>query len=159
MKAREYYDKGKEAYDNAQYAEAGRLLRKAAALGLRDALMFMAMKADELNNFGVMSDKYGNRMLANEYYQHAIELMPEDDDALLNLAQNYKDDGRLQDAISLCLDAIKISPRRYKGYLIIGDVFYRAGNFDRAAEWYVKAYNLGYQGIEEWLVKNGYLDI
>lgn len=157
MDAREYFEKGKEAFRNEQYAEAGKLLRKAGALGVRDALMFMAIKADELNNLGVMSDKRGNKMLANRYYKNAIQLMPEDDDALLNLAQNYKDEGRLQDAISLCLDAIKISPQRYRGYLIIGDVFYRVEDFDRAAEWYIKAYNYGYQGIERWLIENGYL--
>lgn len=157
MDAREYYKKGKEAYNNHQYAEAGELLRKASTLGIRDALLFMAMKADELNNLGVLEDKKGNKMLANKYYQQAIELMPEDDDALLNLAQNYTDEGRLQEAVSLCLRAIKISPQLYRGYLIIGDVFYQVGDFDRAAEWYIKAYHYGYQDIERWLMENGYL--
>lgn len=158
MDAKKIFEQGKDAYRNQQYVEAGELLRRAGALGMREALMFMAMKADELNNLGVMSDKRGNRIVANNYYQSAIELMPDDDDALLNLAQNYKDEGRLQDAISLCFKAIKVSPERYRGYLIIGDVFYRVGNFDKAAEWYIKAYNNGYQGIKRWLVENGYLD-
>lgn len=42
-------------------------------------------------------------MLANKYYQQAIELMPEDNDTLANLTLNYKDEGRLQESISLIL--------------------------------------------------------
>lgn len=150
------YVKGQKAFYNGEYGEAGEFLREAASLGLRDALLFMAQKADDLNNKGVIADKQGNQELANEYYRSAIELMPEDDDALLNLARNYKDEGRLQDAISLCLKAVKISPERYMSYAIIGDVFYRVGDFDRAAVWYKKAYKYGDREIGQWLINNGY---
>lgn len=156
VEANAYYVKGQKAFHNGEYEEAGEFLRKAASLGLREALFFMAQNADNLNNRGVMADKQGNRDLANVYYKSAIELMPEDDDALLNLARNYKNEGRLQDSISLCLRAMKISPERYMSYAIIGDVFYRVGNFDKAAEWYKKAYKYGDLEIGQWLIDNGY---
>lgn len=50
MDAKKIFEQGKDAYRNQQYVEAGELLRRAGALGMREALMFMAMKADELNN-------------------------------------------------------------------------------------------------------------
>lgn len=156
METNIYYEQGQKSFYNGEYKEAGNLLRKAASLGLRDALFFMAQKADELNNKGVLYDKQGNMELANRYYKFAIELMPEDDDALLNLARNYKKAGKLQEAISLCLKAIRISPERYMSYAIIGDVFYRAGDVDQAVEWYKKAYKYGDREIGQWLINNGY---
>lgn len=116
----------------------------------------MAKNADNLNNKGVAADSQGNRELANRYYKSAIELMPEDDDALLNLARNYKNEGRLQDAISLCLKAMEVSPERYMSYAIIVDVFYKVSDFDKAAEWYKKAYKYGDREIGQWLINNGY---
>ena len=156
IEANAYYVKGQRSFHNGEYVEAGTLLRKAASLGLREALFFMAKNADNLNNKGVMADNQGNRELANRYYKSAIELMPEDDDALLNLARNYKNEGRLQDAISLCLKAMEVSPERYMSYAIIGDVFYRVSDFDKAAEWYKKAYKYGDREIGQWLINNGY---
>lgn len=156
MQANAYYVKGQKAFHDGEYAEAGQFLREAASLGLQEALFFMAQNADNLNNKGVMADNQGNRTLANAYYKAAIELMPEDDDALLNLARNYKDEGRFQDAISLCLKAVKVSPEHYRPYAIIGDVFYRVGDFDKAAEWYKKAYKYGDREIGRWLINNGY---
>lgn len=156
IEANAYYVKGQKAFHNGEYEEAGIFLRKAASFGLQEALFFMAQNADNLNNKGVMADKQGNRSLANKYYKNAIALMPEDDDALLNLARNYKDEGRLQDAISLCLKAMEISPERYMSYAIIGDVFYRVGDLDKAAEWYKRAYKFGDLKIGQWLINNGY---
>lgn len=154
--ANAYYLIGQMAFHNGEYKEAGEFLRKAASLGLREALFFMAHNADDLNNRGVMANEQGNIELANVYYKSAIELMPEDDDALLNLALNYKNEGRLKESISLCLRAMKISPERYISYAIIGDVFYKVGNFDKAAEWYKKAYKYGDLEIRDWLINNGY---
>lgn len=156
VEAKACFVKGQKAFYDREYREAGAFLRKAASLGLRDALLFMAQKADELNNKGVIADKQGDRELANRYYISAIELLPEDDDALLNLALNYKSEGRLQDAVSLCLKAMKISPERYMSYAIIGDVFYRIGDVEQAAEWYKKAYKYGDREIGQWLINNGY---
>lgn len=150
------YVKGQKSFYDGKYKEAGELLRKATSLGIRDALLFMAQKADELNNKGVLYDKQGNHGLANRYYKFAIELMPEDDDALLNLALNYKNEGRLQDAVSLCLKAIKISPERYMSYAIIGDVFYNINDIEQAVEWYKIAYKYGDREIGQWLINNGY---
>nr|WP_303776565.1 tetratricopeptide repeat protein [Bacteroides intestinalis] len=157
MEANIYYEQGQRSFYNGEYREAGKLLREAASLGLRDALFFMAQKADELNNRGVLYDKQGNIELANRYYKFAIELMPEDDDALLNLARNYEKAGKLQESISLCLKAIRISPERYMSYAIIGDVFYYGtDDVEQAVEWYKKAYKYGDWEIGQWLINNGY---
>lgn len=156
IEANANYVKGQKAFQNGEYKEAGIFLRTAASLGLQEALFFMVQNADNLNNKGVMADKQGDRDLANRYYKDAIELMPEDDDALLNLARNYKDEGRFQDSISLCLKAMKISPERYMSYAIIGDIFYRLSDFDKAAEWYKKAYKYGDREIGQWLIDNDY---
>ena len=156
IKANDYYVQGQNAFHNGEYVKSGIYLRKAASLGLREALLFMAQNADVLNNKGVLADKQGNRELANQYYRYAIDLMPEDDDALLNLALNYKNEGRLQEAIDLCVRAMKISPERYMSYAIIGDVFYRIGELDKAVEWYKLAYKYGDQEIGQWLINNGY---
>lgn len=50
-----------------------------------------------------MMRKNLSQKLANKYYQQAIELIPEDNDTLANLTLNYKDEGRLQESISLIL--------------------------------------------------------
>ena len=102
IKANDYYVQGQNAFHNGEYVKSGIYLRKAASLGLREALLFMAQNADVLNNKEVLADKQGNRELANQYYRYAIDLMPEDDDALLNLALNYKNEGRLQEIHEKC---------------------------------------------------------
>lgn len=61
--------------------------------------MIIATQSDELNNAGCDNYEDGNIEKAIEYFIKALQIMPINDDALLNLARSYNRNGKYRDAI------------------------------------------------------------
>ena len=62
--------------------------------------------------------------------------------ALFNLGRLYSDDGRFEEAISAYKQAIETMPGYYQShslYNMMGEAFFKLGQFDQAETWYLKA--------------------
>ena len=117
----------------------------------------IAIETDRLNNLGVMAFKRGNIDMAISYYKQALDIMPQNDDALINLASCYNKTGQYDDAIQLCLSAIQIHPNRAEGYRTIGDSYYYQSDISNVIKWYREAASRGDTSTTNWLKSNGYL--
>ena len=115
-----------------------------------------AFETDRLNNLGVEEMKNGNISRAISYYKQALDVIPKNDDALLNLAICYNKMGQYNDAIQLCLKAIKIDPNRAGGYRTIGDAYFYQSDMYNVVKWYKEAANRGDASTANWLRNNGY---
>ena len=58
---------------------------------------------------------------------------------LNQLAQLYLVQGKLEDAIAVCEQALKISPKFAPAYKTLGNVFQAQGKLDEAKSWYLRA--------------------
>ena len=115
-----------------------------------------ASETDRLNNLGVDEMKNGNISMAITYYKQALDIMPQNDDALVNLAICYNKMGKFDDAIQLCLKAIQIDPDRAGGYRTIGDSYYYQSDVNNVIKWYKEAANKGDTSTANWLKVNRY---
>ena len=116
-----------------------------------------AFETDRLNNLGVAEFRKGNVSKAISYYKQALDVMPHNDDALINLASCYNKIGQYKDAFKLCLKAIQIDPNRAEGYRTIGDSFYCQSDFHNVIKWYGEAANRGDKSTANWLKANEHL--
>ena len=115
-----------------------------------------AAETDRLNNLGVIEFKRGNVNGAISYYEQALNVMPQNDDALVNLASCYNKIGRYDEAIQLCNKAIIIDPNRPNGYRTIGDAYYYQSDMINVVKWYRESARRGDISTRNWLENNGY---
>lgn len=62
--------------------------------------------------------------------------------ALFNLGRLYSDEGRFEEAIAVYQNAIHRMPSHYQShslYNMMGEAFFKLGQFDQAETWYLKA--------------------
>lgn len=115
-----------------------------------------AFETDRFNNLGVAEFNNGNFRMAMSYYKQALNVMPQNDDALINLAICHNKMGNHDECIQLCLKAIQINPDREVGYYQIGVAFYQKSDMPNAIKWLKEAANRGSTSAANWLESNGY---
>lgn len=72
--------------------------------------MMIAMQSDNLNNQGCDSYENGNTDLAINYFNQALQIMPINDDALLNLTRSYNRKGKYLEAVEPLRKLYHLSP-------------------------------------------------
>ena len=76
-------------------------------------------------------------------YERALELAPDDPVVRGNLAANYKEQGRIQAAISQCEKAIELSSEYARPYLLLGEILQASGQSTAALNVYQAAASAG----------------
>jgi len=72
--------------------------------------MMIAMQSDNLNNKGCDNYENGNTDLAIDFFNQALQIMPINSDALLNLARSYNKSGQLNNTIDPLKKLYHLSP-------------------------------------------------
>jgi tetratricopeptide (TPR) repeat protein len=90
-------------------------------------------------NLGWLYQEAGNRGEAVAAYKRALELDPNNSDALYNLANLYKDEGDMKRAVEFYEKTIKADPKKVPAYLNLGNIFGRAGDYEKAKGYYRRA--------------------
>jgi len=121
-----------------------------------DDKLTMAAQTDHFNNLGALEFRKGNIAEAIVYYTQALIVMPENDDALINLAMCYNKLGHYNEAIQYCHKAIKIDPDRAEGYRTIGDAYLLRSDDYNAVKWYRESSKRGDKSSANWLNQCGY---
>ncbi|MDJ0653769.1 MAG: tetratricopeptide repeat protein [Xanthomonadales bacterium] len=73
---------------------------------------------------------------AIEAYEKSLELMPNQDWILSQLAGLYKVEGRMDDAISVLQRQHELRPSSYQPLIALGDIETQRGNLEQAAEYF-----------------------
>lgn len=116
----------------------------------------IAAETDRLNNLGTAEHRKDNIAEAMFFYKKALDVMPTNDDALINLANCYNYLGDYSKAIELCDKAIMIDPNRSDGYRTIGESFYKQKKIFETVKWWRKSAILGDESTYKWLIDNRY---
>lgn len=130
--------------------------KKAASNTSFSEKLRIASETDRLNNLGVVEFRSGNIQGAIDYYKKALDIMPENDDSLINIAMCLNKIGQFDEAISFCKKAIEIDPNRAEGYRTIGDSYYSQSRWNEVVKWYRESAKRGDQSTRNWLLNNGY---
>ncbi len=88
------------------------------------------------NCLGEVSNGTGEYQQATDEFQHAANLDPSNDDALLGLASAYDKLGRAQEAESYFERAIQLHPQYWRGYSSLGNFYFHAARYREAEEQY-----------------------
>jgi serine/threonine-protein kinase len=135
----------------AQLAEAYRLkyIVEQNAHWLDEAQAY-CQKAAELDNrvpavfvtLAQIHEALGKHDLALQEFQHALQLDPQDADALGGLARAYEASGRAADAEKTYQQAIALRPDDWTGYNKLGAFYDRQGKYPQAVATYQHALQL-----------------
>jgi len=88
------------------------------------------------NCLGLVSDGTGEYQQAIDEFQHAANLDPSYDDALLGLASAYDKLGRPEEAENYFKRAIQLHPQYWRGYSSLGNFYFNAARYREAEEQY-----------------------
>lgn len=116
-----------------------------------------AAETDRINNLGVAEYQNRNIEMAMSYFKQALNVMPQNDDALINLGICYCEMKKYDEAIKLYQKAIQIHPDRDAGYKEMGIIFYQKSDMPNAIKWWKEAAKRGNETAIDWLKTNGYI--
>jgi tetratricopeptide (TPR) repeat protein len=162
-RAIEYYQKAIELNPNYAYAYNNMGLAYIITLKNNEGIRY-CQKAIELNPnyayaYNNMGTAYANLMdycEAIKCFQKAIVLDPNDAMAYNNMGSAYICLKDYREAIRYIQKAIDLNPNYATVYYNMGIAYYYLGNAQEQINCYKKAAQLGHEGAQEWLQKNGY---
>jgi serine/threonine-protein kinase len=114
--------------------EAQAYCQKAAELDNRVPAVFVTLAQ--------IHEALGKHDLALQEFQHALQLDPQDADALGGLARSYEASGRTADAEKTYQQAIALRPDDWTGYNKLGAFYDRQGKYPQAVATYQHALQL-----------------
>lgn len=93
-------------------------------------------------NLGYLYEQVGGYEEAIRFYKKAIELKPDYDKALINLANRFQLQGDLKTALLMYQQLLHFHPKNSQGYLKMGVIYNALGDADRSRMLYQKAVDL-----------------
>jgi serine/threonine-protein kinase len=137
------YASGYAVVNKAEYiSEAERAC--ATALGLNANLYVVH------NALGKLHAQTGNNAEAENDFQRALSISPEDVDSLVGLGQVYYDQQRLAEAEQSFRHAIGLQPGNWNAYNELGRFLFRSGRYAEAAAEFREVVGLDEQNMDGW---------
>jgi DNA-binding winged helix-turn-helix (wHTH) protein/TolB-like protein len=130
--AYEYYLRGVDLYSRGDYAMAIKMLEKSAALGPKYALT-LAQLGRAYN--AAASFQLGGREQyekAQAAYQKALSLQPEQVDTRVYMANMFTDTGRVEEAVPLLRQALRVSPNHAEAHWELGYAYRFGGALEES---------------------------
>ncbi len=128
--AQAYYDMGNTEESIQTYETA---IREETNLRVRADLYF---------NLGILYDKVGNFELAEDNFLNAVDLNPEDQEAILGMAQTFEMSEKWRKAEKFYKELISLDPENPVYYRGMARVQMKQGNLDEAQRYYQKSKKL-----------------
>jgi len=128
--AQAYYDMGNTEESIRTYETA---IREETNLRTRADLYF---------NLGILYDKVGNFEMAEENFLNALDLNPEDQEAILGMAQTFEKSEKWRKAEKFYKELISLDPENPVYYRGMARVQMKQGNPDEAQRYFRKAKKL-----------------
>jgi len=123
---------------NSLDTEAG---HKEAEIEYKAALAANPFDGKSECKLGELADKHGDEKLAIAHYSHALELRPDDTDAMLGLARIYVANQQSDKALPLLEHAVQLDPTSAVAHFRLGTLYRHAGrtaDAEREIEQYKK---------------------
>jgi len=79
---------------------------------------------------------------ASEIFRKALSLDPANDQYGRNLAVAYRNNGKIDDALSAAMEAVKMNPNSPVGYNLLSDLFNRKGDLAQSSKCLQKSFSL-----------------
>lgn len=143
QKAKNYYPDNEDVfvglistyYKLSQYSKADILIKEGIDRGINNAEFYY-----NAANFYGFYKRDNNKAI--HFAKKALELSPDHDKALNNLAVFYGNNGDDVEAINTLRDLIKSDPQNAKALTNLGTIFSKNGHQIKAAEFYIKALSI-----------------
>ncbi|MDD5022160.1 MAG: tetratricopeptide repeat protein [Endomicrobiaceae bacterium] len=145
-------EKAYKLVDQKQYKKALTVLEKLVPFD-EDSIN-EAQKIDKIVlsdvyfNMGFCFEKLGDDANMLEFYNKALNVFPEHQATLYDLAKHYKDRNEDDMAIPLLEKLININATHDWAMLMLGDIYDTKGDFTKAKDYYKEAVRLGNEEAE-----------
>ncbi len=124
-----------------QFGYSSNWLESAIQMGLK-AVDLDPSSAEGHKALGLAYAIRGSYTQALEAYRTALEINPNYHPAISNMAVILEDQGRLAEAMDLCMRSLALNPRAPVSYFNVGDLYRDLHDLEKAGRWYDSALEL-----------------